>query len=581
MRQQYAWRSLVLNCLMAIVAVIILLQIVRIQASAEAEQFRQQAEMFSGEWRMYYPERGEIYDRNGHLLAGNQTVYEVGVNLEIMRDPDSIAMAVSSNLDVDYDWVYGNLLNPPENVTYLVVANYANSEAVENLAQKKKEYAEQESPLPSLAGLEFTTRLLRSYPEESLASNVLGFVNFEGRGYFGVEEKYNDLLAGQPIRVWTPSDPNRAIEIPRIPNGTSLILTIHRELQAAMEEILDNSLQEYGAQHGAIIVINPKNGEVLAMASTPRLDLNNFTDYGSIYNNASEFNRNISMPYEPGSVIKILTMAAAIDSGLVTPGTTYLDTGAIQIGGVTIKNWDGEAWGVQNMVGCLQHSLNVCMTWLATQMGTQTFYGYMNMFGMGSLTGIDLAGESAGRLKIPGDTDWYPVDLGTNSFGQGITTTPIQILSAATAFANQGRMVSPHILHAQLRDGHQFTVSTQYVGSPIKPETAATLTDMLSISLEAESSLALVPGYRVAGKTGTAQIPTPYGFYDSSQTNASFIGWGPVDDPQFMIYVWLERPMASIWGSETAAPVFSEAAQKTVILLDIPPDAVRLQLATE
>ncbi len=579
MRQQYAWRSLVLNGFLVLAAVAVLLQMVRIQASAEADQFRQQADAFAGEWKIYYPERGEIYDRNGHLLAGNQTVYEVGVDLTTVRDPHSVAMAVSVNLGKDYDWVYSSILNPPEGISYLVVGNFADSGSVAYLEQLKEELAQQESPLPSLAGLEFDARLQRSYPEDALASNVLGFVNREGRGYFGMEEKYNDLLAGQPMRVWVPSDPNRAVEIPRIPNGTSLILTIDRDLQDALEEILDNALYEYGAQQGAIIVIDPQNGEVLGMASTPRMDLNAFWDYGSIYSTASEFNRAVTMPYEPGSVIKILTMAAALDSGLVTPGTTYLDTGSIQVGGSTVKNWNDEAWGLQNMVGCLQHSLNVCMTWLATQMGPQTFYGYMNLFGLGTPSGIDLAGEAAGRLKLPGDADWYPVDLGTNSFGQGVTVTPIQLMTAATAIANQGRMITPHVLYAQLRDGHQFTVPLQYAGRPIKAETAATLNEMLAISLEAESSQALVPGYRVAGKTGTAQIPTPYGFYDYNQTNASFIGWGPVDDPQFMIYVWLERPTASIWGSETAAPVFSEVAQKTVILLDIPPDAVRLQLA--
>jgi cell division protein FtsI/penicillin-binding protein 2 len=578
MRQQYAWRSLLLNGFLAFVAALVVLQMVRIQVSAEAETFREQADAFKGGYRTYYPERGEIYDRNGHLLAGNQTVYEVGVDLTAVIDPHSIAMAVSVNLGKDYDKVYSDILNPPTGIFYLVVDNYASSEAVVYLKELKKELNESENPTPSLAGLEFSPRLERSYPENALASNILGFVNREGRGYFGIEEKYNDLLAGNPVRVWVPNEPNRAVEIPRVPNGTSLILTINRDLQDAVEEILDQSLYEYGAQHGTIIVMNPQNGEILAMAVTPRMDLNNFENYGVIFSNASEYNRAIGMPYEPGSVTKIFTMAAALDTGLVTPNTTFLDTGEIQIGGVTIRNWDQEAWGVQNMVGCLQHSLNVCMTWLAVQLGPQNFYGYMNRFGFGHLTGVDMSGEAAGRLKVPGDADWYPVDLGTNSFGQGITATPLQVMTGASAVANQGRMVTPHTLYAMLRDGHQFNVPPQYAGSPIRAETAATLNEMLAISLENESSAALVPGYRVAGKTGTAQIPTPFGFYDYSQTNASFIGWGPADDPQFMIYVWLERPTASTWGSETAAPVFSEVAQKTVILLDIPPDSVRLQM---
>ena len=580
MRQQYAWRSMLLNGFMAFIATLVVLQMVRIQASAEADAFRDQKDNFAGEYRTYYPERGEIYDRNGHLLAGNRTVYEVGVDLNTVRDPHSIAMAISVNLGKNYDEIYSEILNPPASFSYLVLDNRASPEAVAYLKELKKELNESDNPTPSLTGLEFSPRLARSYPEDALASNVLGFVNLEGRGYFGVEEKYNDLLAGNPVQVWVPSDPNRAVEIPRIPNGTSLILTLNRDLQDAVEEILDQSLYEYGAQHGTIIVMNPKNGEIIAMASTPRMDLNNFQNYGAIYTNASEYNRATGMPYEPGSVMKIFTMAAALDTGLVTLETTYLYTGEIQIGGVTIKNWNEEAWGLQNMVGCLQHSLNVCMSWLATQLGPQNFYGYLNRFGFGSLTGLDMAGEAAGRLKIPGDADWYPVDLGTNSFGQGISATPLQIMAGASAIANQGHMATPHVLYAMLRDGHQFNVPSQYAGSPIKAETAATLTGMLAASLEFESSAALVPGYRVAGKTGTAQIPTPYGFYDFSQTNASFIGWGPVDNPQFMIYVWLERPTTSIWGTETAAPVFSEVAQKTVILLNIPPDSVRLQLAT-
>jgi len=189
---------------------------------------------------------------------------------------------------------------------------------------------------------------------------------------------------------------------------------------------------------------------------------------------------------------------------------------------------------------------------------------------------VDLSGEAMGRLKIPGDSDWYPVDLGTNAFGQGVTVTPMQMLMAVSAIANDGQMVTPHMLYAMLRDGHQYNVPSQYAGSPISEQTARTLTQMLSISLEGESSDALLPGYRVAGKTGTAQIPTDYG-YDPDRTNASFIGWGPVDDPQFMVYVWLQEPTTSIWSSQTAAPVFSEVAEQTVITLNIPPDLVRTQ----
>jgi len=582
MRQQYARRAQVLTFLMGLIALGIIVQMTRIQNSVEAAVFRQEASNYAYVLRPFYPDRGEIYDRGGHLLAGNISVYEIGVDLNLVKDAHAIAFAVSKELALDYSKLLDTIQNPPPGLSYVVIADYIESQHAINLQELKKALQEQapEGTLAGLTGLQFRSHPHRSYPENSLASNIIGFVSREGHGYFGIEEKYDTLLAGNAVQVLVPTDPNKAFEIPRVPNGTTLVLTINRDLQASAEQILDESLLTYGAQSGTIVVMDPRNGELLAMAVTPRMDLNQFWNYGTIYNNASEFNRAISMPYEPGSVIKILTMAAALDSGAVTPATTYLDTGSILVGGATIQNWNQKPWGMQDMTGCLQHSLNVCMATLSTKMGAGTFYSYMNNFGFGQLSGVDLAGEAAGRLKIPGDTDWYPVDLGTNAFGQGVTVTPLQMLMAVSSIANKGRSVTPHALYAMMRDRRQYNVPAQFAGSPISEQTANTLTAMLAVSLESEGSQALVPGYRIAGKTGTAQIPVN-GFYDSTQTNASFIGWGPVDDPQFMIYVWLERPSASIWGSETAAPVFSEMAQKTVILLDIPPDSIRQQLTAK
>lgn len=582
MRQQFARRSQVLAGALLLVALAIIVQMTRIQNSPEAAIFRQQAENYAYEWRTFYPNRGEIYDRNGRLLAGQVTVYEVGVDLINVKDPHAIAFAVSETLDLDYTQTLDVIQNPPEGISYIVLADFVEASKAQYLQEVKKALQAQAAAGTSggLTGLQFKSHPMRSYPENALGSNILGFVNREGKGYFGVEENYDNLLAGNPVKVLVPTDPNKAIEIPHVPDGTTLILTINRDLQAAAEDILDASLVEYGALDGVIAIMNPSNGEVLAIATSRRMDLNKFWNYGVVYDNATDFNPAISKTYEPGSVIKILTMAAALDSGTVTPNTTYLDTGSVLIGGVTIQNWDRNPWGVQNMVGCLQHSLNVCMVNLASQMGANTYYGYMDAFGFGHLTEVDLAGEAPGRLKVPGDSDWYPVDLGTNSFGQGVAVTPIQMMAAASAVANDGRMVIPHILYGMVREGRQYNVPAQYGGSPISEQTANVLTEMLAISLESESSLALVPGYRVAGKTGTAQIPVD-GFYDSSETNASFIGWGPVDDPQFMIYVWLERPSTSPWGSDTAAPVFAEMAKKTVILMDIPPDSIRQQIAAK
>jgi cell division protein FtsI/penicillin-binding protein 2 len=609
MRQQVILRTRVLAGALTLVAFTIILRMLMIQNSQEAAIFQQMSSRYANELQTFYPDRGEIYDREGHLLAGNKTVYEIGVDLNMVKDPNAIAMAVSAELGSDYEKTlqmiqelkacsvnktcestdYSKSLQPNQipaeglSFNYIVLDDYVEAEHASRLQQLKiaMQNKESDGTLGSLTGLEFKPHPHRSYPEGALASNILGFVGRENRGYFGVEEKYDTLLAGSPVQVMVPTDPNKAFEIPHIPEGTSLVLTVNRDLQDAAERILDQAISKYGAQGGTITVMDPRNGEILAMAVTPRMDLNQFWNYGVIYKNASEFNPAISMPYEPGSVLKILTMAAALQNGTVAPGTPFLDTGEILVGGAMIKNWDGKAWGQQDMTGCLQHSLNVCLAWVSTQMGAQAFYGFMDNFGLGHLTGIDLAGEAAGRLKLPGDGDWYPVDLGTNAFGQGVAVTPIQMLMAASSIANQGRTVLPHVLYAMLREGRQYRVPPQVAGSSITAATAHTLSDMLTVSLKNETSLALLPGYSIAGKTGTAQVPSPDGYYDYSATNASFIGWGPVDDPQFMIYVWLEKPSASIWGSETAAPVFAQMAEKVVVLMDIPPDMVRQNMVTK
>lgn len=581
MRQQYARRTQVLISAMGVIALAIIVQMTRIQNSAEAIIFTQQAQNYAYELKTFYPDRGEVYDRNGRLLAGNKTVYEIGVDLSTMRDPHAIAFAVSAELNMDYNQILDVINNPPQGLSYIVIADFIEAQQALNLQELKKALQEQapEGTLGGLTGLQFKAHPQRSYPEDALASNIIGFVTREGRGYFGIEGKYDTLLSGNAVQVLVPTDPNKAFEIPRVQNGTTLILTINRDLQAAAEQVLDSALLTYGAQGGTIVVMDPRNGELLAMAASRRMDLNQFWNYNVIYDQSGEFDPAISKPYEPGSVMKILTMAAALDSGTVTPSTSYLDTGSILIGGVTIQNWDQQPWGMQNMVGCLQYSLNVCMVTITSQMGAGIFYDYMDAFGFGHLTGVDMEGEVSGRLKVPGDADWYPVDLGTNSFGQGVTATPMQMMMAVSSIANNGRMVMPHALYAMVRDGRQYNVPAQFAGSPVSEATADTLSEMLAVSLESEASLALLPGYRIAGKTGTGQIPVN-GFYDSAQTNTSFVGWGPVDDPQFMIYVWLERPSESIWGSETAAPVFAEMAEKTVILLDIPPDYIRQQLVT-
>ena len=486
---------------------------------------------------------------------------------------ENIALAAQSSLGMDPAKVLEKMSGAAAGTQYILLQDFVPLDKADKFIN-----VQADPKGPDLSAVQFTAHLMRSYPENELASTILGYVTEDNHGYMGVEEKYDNILAGIPVTVLVPADPRRAIEFPHIPPGQTLILTIDREIQASIENILDNALVSTGAISGTIIVMDPKTGEILGLSSTPRMNLNEYTRVTEIFPGETPFNRAISQAYEPGSVAKILTMSSALDNGTVTPGTVFLDTGTIIVGGVAIHDWDGGAWGYQDMTGCLAHSLNVCLAWVSTQMGSDSFYAYMQRFGLGHLTGIDLAGETAGRLKLPGDTDWYPVDLGTNAFGQGVAITPLQMVTAASALANNGQMVYPHVVYAQMRDGHQVNMSPQVVGTPIRAETAHTITAMLHNALESESSGALLPGYAIAGKTGTAQIPTPYG-YDENDINASFIGWGPVDDPRFLVYVWLEKPQTNKAASVVAAPIFKQVIEKLVVLMGIPPDAVRQSTA--
>lgn len=589
------WRFNLLGVLFLLAGVMIIIQLVRLQFSPERNEFVSQGELYSRTLHIFYPPRGDIYDRYGRLLAGSTLVYELGAQVESVENADTIAFALSKVLighpEYDYPGYYDEVFAvihsaQISDTAYVQLADFVTPEELGQLHDWAKNYASLPNVdygkvgRPSLAGLVYRPRLQRYYPENEMGSNLLGFVNREGTGMFGVEAEYNDLLAGVPQSVWISLDPYQVTEIPELKAGSDLVLTIDREIQAAAEEALDQGIEASGADGGVLLVMDPNTGEMLAMASTPRLDPNEFWNYADVFTDNTPFNRAISQDYEPGSVFKVLTMAAALDAGAVTPDTEYVDTGSIYIGGINIHNWDWGAWGPQNMEGCMAHSLNVCLAWVATELDAGPFYQYMQNFGFGQITGVDLAAEATGRLKIPGDTDWYEADLGTNAFGQGVAVTPIQMVMAISAIANgRGEMMAPHIMRSLVREGFQYTPNPQVVGKPISADTAKTLTELLANSLESESSDALVPGYRVAGKTGTAEIATPTG-YTGDATNASFVGWGPLDNPQFLVYVWLEKPTTSPWGSVVATPVFHNIVNRLVILMDIQPDS-SLQASTD
>ena len=419
--------------------------------------------------------------------------------------------------------------------------------------------------------------LLRTYPNGSLAGHVLGLVLYNQTGYYGVEGYYDDILGGDTVRTFKSIIPLDVGTELQTETNADVYLTIDREVQFLAEQVLSDSIVEFEAGSGMLLVADPGSGEILAIAASPGFDPNDIT---AVISDTENVGRNpaVSEQFEPGSVFKVLTMAAALESDVFSRYSTYYDTGKLEYGGIVIQNWDYKAHELQDMTGLLARSLNVGAATLSTTLGPKRYYDLLTAFGIGRLTHVDIAGEETGHLKRPGDPDWHDADLATNAFGQGVAVTGLQLVTAVSAVANGGVIMQPHLLR-EIRDGDMvYTVQPQVLGRPISAEVARTLTEMLATSLESESSLALVEGYRLAGKTGTAQIPMPYG-YDPDRTMASFIGWGPLEDPQFIVYVKLDAPMLSPWGSTTAAPTFSRMVQRLVIHMEIPPEEIRHRLA--
>jgi cell division protein FtsI/penicillin-binding protein 2 len=580
----------------SLIAALLVAQVVRIQVSAKTRNLREETrKTFEDGKQVLYPERGNIYDRWGHLLAGNKEMYQLGIDLRYVVSPVTIASTLASVAGLDYNTIYSKAstkydVNSAIYIDLRTTITPEQAQELKTIGEKldaKVGKITKGQEYPSLDGLVWTPILQRSYPEGALASNLVGAYTFLdrdgnrdlGTGIYGVEAYYNDILAGQPVIVDFNMDPNEAQNLPSVPPGASLILTIDTQIQAMVEKILDESVANTQSDSGTIIILDPKTGEILAMASTPRMDPNKYWEYAKVFHDATETDRAVSQMYEPGSVFKVLTMATGLDTGTVTPDTVYIDTGGIEVGGITITNWDFMAHGPQTMQGCMQLSLNVCLAWVATQIKEKNFYSYLDKFGIGRMTNIDLSGEVDWPVLLPGQPGWTPFSLGSNAYGQGVNVTPIQMASAISAVANHGEIMAPHILKAIVANGRQEERPLRPMGNPISEETAADLSEMLARSVESESyQNAHVEGYRISGKTGTASISVGKLGYITNLTNASFVGWGPTDDPQFLVYVWLEKPKTNMWGSLVAAPVFSEVVKQLVVLMNIPPDAERLKL---
>jgi len=275
--------------------------------------------------------------------------------------------------------------------------------------------------------------------------------------------------------------------------------------------------------------------------------------------------------------MKLITMAAALDSGTVTPNSTYYDAGVIEVGGQALYNWHRGGTGTTDMTTLLAQSLNVGAATLAVWMGPDVYYDYLLRFGFGQPTKVDLMSESLGIMSLPGDPLWTESNLGTNSFGQGISVTPLQMITAAAALANNGEMMQPYVVQSiQYHDGTVIEHEPSLLSRPVTSLTAQQVTTMAVNVVVRNVTEAAVEGYTVAGKSGTAQIPEG-GVYHPTDIIGSFIGWLPADAPELIILVKLDRPTSSPWGASTAAPTFAKLAEELVVLLNIPPDTVRFQ----
>ena len=422
----------------------------------------------------------------------------------------------------------------------------------------------------------------RVYPNGVLFAHIVGIVTLMGDGFYGVEGYHNQVLSGSEGQEEIEHDSGGA-PIPLPPEeqspsqvGTSLVLTVDSNIQFIAEQELKRALEEYGAASGTVLIMNPRTGAILADVSLPTYDPNNFaeTDLKLLADPA------VSSMWEPGSIFKIITWAIGLDTGTISPGTTFYDDGRLEVGGRIIRNYDRQGHGLVTMRDGLVKSLNTVAAFISTSVGKDDFYQYLRRFGFGSLTNVDLASEGPGMMKLPGDSNWFPSELGTNSFGQGIAVTPLQMITAASAIANGGLLMKPYIVQQYIKnEGGEETriiqVEPESNRRAVSEETASTLTNMLVAVIEEGATKAQVPGYRIAGKTGTAQVPTAYG-YDPNDTIASFVGYAPADDPQFIVLVKLDKPTTAPWGSQTAAPTFRAIAERLFIYLHIPPDDMRV-----
>jgi cell division protein FtsI (penicillin-binding protein 3) len=506
-----------------------------------------------------YPERGPILDQKNRQLAisiAEDSIYGIP---DEMKTPVEVIQKISDVVQIEKKEVIERSLNK----SFVWIARKIPKEKADILRKM------------NLPGIYFTSESRRYYPNKNLASHILGFVGMDNKGLSGVEYQYEHVITGVPGKLFALRDAKRRLLLPGGGNsmvpptvGRTLQLTIDSSIQHIAETELKAAVEERYASGGSVIIMIPQTGEILAIANAPDFNPNAYKQ-----SDAKQWkNRAITDYYEPGSTFKPVVAAAALDRGLVTPDDQFdCQWGSIVLAGIVMK--DHKPFGVLSVRQIIEKSSNVGTIKVGLKVGAQGLVQYAGMFGFGNKTGIDLPGESSGILRSP--KKWSALSIGAISIGQEVGVTPLQILRMITSIGNGGYLVSPHTV-SRISDSSgalKEAVFPQPQALPIKHTTLSTLQEFLEgVVAHGSGTLAQIPGYTVAGKTGTAQKIGPSGTYADGGYIASFAGYAPAHDPAISMIVVLYNPKKEFYGGRVAAPLFRKIGQQVLKYLDIPPD---------
>lgn len=524
----------------------------RVSAGAERQQIRTYKLL---------PVRGSIYDRNGKILAANMPSASAYLNPGRIENPAMVADALSENLGVSREKV-------------LALAESGKSFVWVKRGQDR-ETAEKITAL-DLKGVGFVEEPKRTYPNGSLMGQVLGFTNTDLKGVEGLEYLFEKTLAGRQATTKIKRDGkgNYISDVPlnemeRRTKGNDIVLTVDSNIQSITETELRNGVEKTGADAGAAFVMNPRTGEILAIASYPFFDPNRFRDFSQ----KTRKNLPVWFSFEPGSTMKVFLAAALLEERMADEMTTYdCENGEKKIASKVIK--DTHEHGVLTVSEAIQYSSNICAWKMGRTLGKEKFHRSLRDFGFGRKNGVDLPGEARGSIQKL--RNWGEIELATISFGQGISVTAVQLVTALSSIANGGYMMKPYIVKKVVSpEGKVLREKTpEALKRVISYDTSVKVTNILEEVVEnGTGKNARIKGYRVAGKTGTAQIPNPRtGTYYEDRYMSSFLGFAPADDPKLAILVVVENPRKHVVGGMTAAPVFRAITEKSLFYMRVPPE---------